>query len=150
VDDGYSKKETWYVVFSDTDLKHWLFKFLKPSFKHVYAVKKSRGGQYWCVINARSSYIEVETEPVSVYPKIRDYAGDNDTIVKVKVDIVRSGNIHQWSLITCGCIIKGVLGINAWLCFTPYQLYKRIISWEKSSVVEVEKQSLQTKNSNSS
>lgn len=111
----------------ESDLDHWVLKLLKPGFRHCMAIKKSRGGQYWCVVNPRATHIEVELEPVDLYPEPSDYFMEGATIVKYVQDKYEEGkSVHQLSILSCVCVLKGVLGIKDLLCVTPHQLYKRV------------------------
>ena len=119
--------ETWHVVFTKSSLKHWLIERLKPDFAHCYAMKSSRGGQYWLVVDGKRSHLEVQLEPKELYPTVRSFAGEDATIVTINVTRKPSLPNHWLSVITCTDIVKRCLGITDWHCWTPYQLYKRMI-----------------------
>lgn len=118
--------ETWHVVFTHSSMKHWLIDRLAPGFGHCYAMKSSRGGQYWAVIDGKRSHLDVQIEPKELFPTVRSFAGDGATIVTVNVTYRPLLPNHWLSVITCTDIVKRCLGITDWHCWTPHQLHKRI------------------------
>lgn len=105
-------------------------KWLKPDFSHVYAMKKSPGGQFWIVINPLLACLESELLCVDQYPHPRSFAGIGAIVIPVRAIIKEK---PRWTLCVFNCVevIKALLGIRAFWVWTPYQLYKYLIKMEK-------------------
>ena len=97
-------------------------RFLDESFKHVYAIKKSPGGQFWIIVDPVSSHTSVDLLPVLEYPHIRTLVKENDVVLSVRAIIDEK---ERWTLCVINCveIVKALLGIRAFGVITPKQLY---------------------------
>jgi len=117
--------EDWYIVFAKSDVRHWVFRFLDPCFQHCYAVKESPGGQFWIIVNSRSTYTDITIKPKLDFPHIRLLCPD-DVILPIRAKINADSYKWHFGLNTCVDVCKGVIGLNNWRIFTPYQLYRWI------------------------
>lgn len=126
MDFGTEGKETWYVIFEKSNIKHWIFKLIHKDISHCYAVKKSQGGYYWVIVDGKYPRVEVNIQPLTLYPTVRDLVGDKALILTIKKEYNLEKAIHHLNIMTCVDIVKGVLGIRDFWCWTPYQLYKRL------------------------
>ena len=117
--------EHWYVIFRPTTLKHWIFRWLNPHFQHCYAVKESPGGEFWIVVDAKNSFTQVRMLSKMDYPHIRLLEPDS-VILSIRAIINPDNYRYTLCLFNCVEVVKSVLGIRAFWCFTPYQLYKRL------------------------
>ncbi len=117
--------EHWYVIFRKTTLNHWVFRWLDPEFQHCYAIKESPGGEFWMVVDAKNSVTEVKLLSKVDYPHIRSIEPDG-VILSIKAII--NPNNYRYTLCVFNCVevVKSLLGIKAFWCWTPYQLYKRL------------------------
>jgi len=115
----------WHVIFKHTTLKHWVFKWLNPHFQHVYAVKESPGGEFWIVLDSKNCCTEVNLLSKVDYPHIRCIEPDS-VILSIKAIIDPNNYRHTLCVFNCVEVVKSVLGIKAFWCWTPYQLYKRL------------------------
>lgn len=124
----YARSEwvDYYIVFTNSNYDHWLFRFLKPGYRHVYAMKKTEHGNFWQIINPKASHLSVHQELVSVYPTPEDYAEPGDVIVPVSKRIYWSDNKRPLGIYTCVEVIKSLLCIKKPWVFTPYQLYRSL------------------------
>ena len=115
----------YYIIFTNSQHKHWLLKRLKKKYQHVFAVKKSVGGCFWIIINPLISYTYIDIVPVLESPHIRTLLIDpeNSVIVPVTATIGEKER-HTFCIINCVEIVKSLLGIRAFWVWTPYQLYK--------------------------
>ena len=129
MDDSPPITEHWYIIFKGTDLKHWVFKYLQPNFKHCYAVKESAGGQFWIIMDNKSCHTDVRIEAKLDYPHIRLLAPDS-VILSIRAIINPENYRHTLCIFNCVEVCKSVLGIRDFWLWTPYQLYKRLVSWE--------------------
>lgn len=113
----------WYVIFTDSDHDHWLFKYLRTGFKHVYAIQKSEGGQFWLKVDSRYAYLDISLNYTDKYPTARAFAGDDAVILPIHANIpsVERTSMCQF---TCVEVTKALLGIKSWWVLTPWQLYK--------------------------
>ena len=116
-------EQDWYVVFTKSKLKHWIFRFINPDFQHCYMVREDMG--LWVIIDSSNAHTTVKTELVDDYPHIRVLCPDS-VILPVTVKI--KGDSYKWHLGINSCVdvCKGCLGIDRWLIWTPYQLYNYI------------------------
>jgi len=115
----------WYIIFKGSTLKHWLFKYLQPGFKHCYAVRESPGGQFWIIMNNKSCYTDVTMVSKLDYPHIRTLE-PNSVILSIRAIINPENYRHTFCVFNCVEVCKSVLGIKSFWCWTPYQLYKEL------------------------
>lgn len=120
-----SKKTTvdWFIIFTQSRCKMWLMKFLKKNFSHVYAAKKSPGGQFWIIVNPLLPFLSCELLLVDQYPHPRLFVENGAVILPVKAYIK---NEARWAFCVFNCVevVKALLGIKSFWVFTPWQLYK--------------------------
>jgi hypothetical protein len=109
-------------------------RYLKPNFKHVYAMQKTKHGNQWIIVHPHHSHTSIELEPTTLYPTARDYVSTlpdpcehNATIITVRAKIDQYQHNRHISTLSCVDVIKSILGIRDAMCFTPYKLYKNII-----------------------
>ena len=119
--------EDWFIVFTRSKLDHWLIKRFPRSFQHCYAVKESAGGQFWIVLDSRSSHLQSDIYAKMDYPHIRQLCNERsgDCVIlpiRAKIDI----NQNRWTFCIFNCVevCKSVIGVRAFWLWTPYQLYK--------------------------
>jgi len=117
--------QCWYVIFRKTRLKHWIFKWLDSEFQHVLAIKESPGGEFWLVVDGKNSCTDVRLLSKIDYPHIRCIEPDS-VILSIRAIIQPENYRHTLCVFNCVEVVKSVLGIRAFWCFTPYQLYKRL------------------------
>lgn len=117
--------EDYFIIFTNTRHKHWLLKRLRNKFQHVFAVKKSAGGEFWIVINPIISHTHVSIVPISHYPTIGALLFDPANSVVIPVTAKITDN-ERYTLCVFNCVevIKSLLGIRAFWTWTPYQLYR--------------------------
>ena len=119
--------EEWYVVFTKTKLRHWVFNYLQPEFQHCYAVKSSPGGEFWIIVDSKNSYTDVTIKSKMDYPHIRELA-PNCVILSIKAIMDPTDYRYTLCVFNCVEVVKALLGIRSFWCWTPYQLYKRLVS----------------------
>ena len=119
----------WYIIFRKSPLKHWVFRFLDSEIQHCLAVRESDGGQFWIIVNSTNSYTDVNMVSKLDYPHIRLLEPDS-VILSIRA-IIQPDN-YRYTLCVNNCVemCKSLLGIRAFWIWTPYQLYKRLRSWE--------------------
>ena len=125
MDNTDATTQRWYVIFKKTSLKHWIFNWMDSELQHCYAVKESAGGQFWLIIDAKNCYTDVRIESKLDYPHIRCLE-PNGVILSIRAII--DPNKYRYTLCVFNCVevVKSVLGIKSFWCWTPYQLYKRL------------------------
>lgn len=116
----------YYLIFTKTKLRHWVFRFIDPVFQHVYAMHKSEGGCFWTVVDPIRSHLRIYTLLVDDYPHPRCYCGPDAVILPVTVSIHDDNVSGGFGPVTCVTVIKSLLGLRDWRIVTPYQLYKYI------------------------
>lgn len=124
---GQTETVEWFVVFTRSELKTWVMRLLNPDFRHVYAMKKSEGGQFWMVVNPLRSHTHVTLELVDNYPHPRLYSGEDAVIVPIRTKIDKMNNRHTLCVFNCVEVVKSLLGIKSFWTWTPYQLYKKLM-----------------------
>jgi hypothetical protein len=126
MDNSNQKIEKYYVIFKRTGLKHWIFNWMDKEMQHCYAVKESAGGEFWIIIDSRNSFTDVRIESKINYPHIRCLE-PNSVILSIKAIINPDNYRHTLCIFNCVEQVKALLGIRAFWCWTPYQLYKRLV-----------------------
>lgn len=113
----------WYVIFTRAKKYNWFMRRLNRDFTHVYAMRRSDGGEFWIIVESMFPYLKCSIEPVDHYPHPRVYAGASAIILPVKAHI---GAESRWTLCIFNCVevVKALLGIKKFWIFTPYQLYR--------------------------
>ena len=113
----------WYIVFTRASELRGVMRFLKRDFTHVYAMRKSEGGQFWIIVDPMFSHLKCTLELVDDYPHPRCYTGSTAIILPVKAFI---GTDSRWTLCIFNCVevVKALLGIRRFWIWTPYQLYQ--------------------------
>lgn len=120
-------KEDWHLVFTDSTYKSWFMDMLEPNFCHVYAMKKTDGGNFWHIVDLLRSHLKISQELVSEFPHPRAWAGPDATILSVSARIDRAAPIGTLCIFTCVDVVKALTGIRAPFVFTPFQLYNHIM-----------------------
>ena len=113
----------WFIIFTRSRYKFWALKWIEKDFSHVYAMKKSPGGQFWIVVNPLLACLDCELLCVEQYPHPRLFAGDGVIILPVRAI---TKDVPRWTFCVFNCVevIKAILGIRAFWVWTPWQLYK--------------------------
>lgn len=115
---------SWYLVFHDPDKRRWWDRWLKPGFRHCYALRCDRG--VWVAVDGSLPCLSVDILPFS--PDNRPYAPRGGTIIHVNA-LVQPETFRTPQLIapfTCVEVCKAVLGIRAPFVWTPWQLYRHV------------------------
>jgi len=132
----------YYVCFMQA--QHWIGKFLKKNFSHVYLVKHEDIN--WMVIKPENDgrlkvdllmyYFEgEEPRPVCELKDVRKIVLSNTTILKIKADLTYRNKVSmRLDFMNCVGMAKALLGINAWV-LTPYALYKTILKRKMGTLI---------------
>lgn len=113
----------WHVVFCSSTIKHWLLNRLK--YGHVYAMRKSPGGQYWTVIDPTTSCIDATIVPVEICATPMDYKKTALKSIRVIVKPEEKDRFtFGFDFLSCVLVIKHLLGISRRRIVTPNQLLK--------------------------
>jgi hypothetical protein len=93
-------------------------RYLKPNFKHVYAMQKTKHGNQWIIVHPHHSHTSI-LEPTTLYPTARDYVSTlpdpcehNATIITVRAKIDQYQHNRHISTLSCVDVIKSILGIR--------------------------------------
>jgi len=116
-----------YVVFTGSNLKNPVMRFLDEKIKHVYVIQRSPGDQFWIVINPIASHTQVELLTVDNFPHPRTITGDDAVIVPVKSYISLKKQRFTLCVFNCVEVVKSLIGVRNFWIFTPYQLYKYLM-----------------------
>ena len=118
--------EEWHVCFKDVPNKHWIQRFIKKGFLHCYAFKESPGGQYWMIVEPMRSHVDFDIIPKSK-ENFEQLTNCNKLVtVVVRYDLTKDrGHFCRFN---CVEVVKSLIGVSSFWTFTPYQLYKRLIS----------------------
>jgi hypothetical protein len=126
--DPCERVHVWYVVFEDEAvLPCYARPFVRDGFRHVYAMRavKKRGRPRALIVNqvAQGLLVDVCRQRVEDCALAELDAGR--TVVQV------AGRLQpRYTLRVTSCVgvVKSLLGIHAWHVWTPWQLYKYLIS----------------------
>ena len=102
--------------------KHWLFRFLKPGFRHVFCAVKSQG--VWPVFDPGIGTPELKSYAPMEFD-LKNYWEDEGCTV---VEIVPGNDMPRSPAIQSNCVglVKAIARIrNPW-AVTPYQLYRSL------------------------
>jgi hypothetical protein len=91
----------------------------------VFAVKESPGGEFWMVVDGKNSCTEVTLLSKIDYPHVRLIEPDS-IVLSVNAVINPEQYRHTLCIFNCVELVKSLLGIRDFWCWTPYQLYKRL------------------------
>lgn len=119
----------WYLVFSDTEAEHWWNRWLKPGFRHVFAIR--RQGDIWLAFSPQQGFTDIDA--LEGTESVMDIiTNPHATVLHCDAERVMQG-LRVRSLFapfTCVEQVKSLLGIRHW-CFTPYQLYRQLMDIDK-------------------
>lgn len=115
--------QTVWVVFSgQTDLS--FLKWLKPGFRHCYALIK-QGGRWVCV-DPMAHHTDVQVYELPEEFDLPQWLRERGMLV-IKAPVRRGqGKIAPLMPFTCVEAVKRLLGIHNWLIWTPWQLFEHL------------------------
>ena len=116
----------YYVIFTQ-GVTHWITKWLRRDFSHIYLLTKD--DYNWVLLNPTRRYLQVTILPIPITQSpLPNLLKDGDTILHIvfgKRDCTRQfGAVGMLNCVTWAKYILG-LRIN---CLTPFGLYKRLIN----------------------
>ncbi len=76
------------------------------------------------MVDCTQSHIDVRIISTDDYPHPRAYAGEGAIILALTVTVNPKNKMARLCVFSCVEVVKGCLGIDKTLIFTPYQLYK--------------------------
>jgi hypothetical protein len=117
--------EEYYLIFCKSKYNSWIMRLFHPEINHVYAMKKTPGGQFWQIVNPLVNYLDISLALVDTYPHPRLYAEDNSIVIKVRSKINEQSRFTL-CVFNCVEVVKGLLGIKSFWTFTPNQLLNRL------------------------
>ena len=111
------------IVFSDNTGAWWL-KFLKPGYRHCFAVVETDRGCIW--VDPLSTNLNLKVlEGYELAGLIKWYRDMGMKVLSVNVAPSQGGDF-PWAAMTCVEIVKRLVGIrNRWIV-TPWQLFSFI------------------------
>lgn len=116
---------SYFVVFEQGNIDSFWSRWLKPGFRHVYAVRDA--GDKWVVLQPRLAFLDVFIMCKHEYPHIRTITGDKPKIIEVS-HAIKEAKLMGFGLLSCVEVVKSALGIKHRSTITPYQLYKGLMS----------------------
>ncbi len=122
--------EDWHIVFTNSKLKHWLMPHLTPGFQHCFAVKESDGGHFWIIADSKICYTDIHLASKLDYPHIRLLCPDS-VILSIRAIIRPENQRYTFCVFNCVELCKSLLGIKAFWCWTPHQLYRRLTNEQR-------------------
>ena len=105
------------IVFRSANTK-WLKRILKDGFSHCFVIIHHNG--YNLMVNSCFSHAYNSLSFQEYTPQ------EGDTIVKIDRLIDTNVSHYKIGLMSCVEIVKRFIGLNRFLVFTPYQLYKAL------------------------
>jgi hypothetical protein len=114
---------------------HWTGKILNKSISHVMVVSLSNG--FWLKLDPTPQGLETEVSAFNedTLKMLRKM----DDIRALKVSVHRSKSYFaKLGVMTCTDVAQYILGLHFRWCWTPYQLYKRLLKLKYDSEVHVQ------------
>jgi hypothetical protein len=114
---------------------YWLLSFLKPGFRHVFAMRPTGPGDGWLIANWHSGRLDLieAAGPVDVGPRrFADYGAFVAAMAAAGLATtlaVTTGEGRTWRVrgpATCVTAAKHLIGIAAPLAVTPWGLYRHL------------------------
>lgn len=114
-----------FVVFSgQTDLS--FLKYLKPGFRHCFAV--IRDGARWLIVDPMSHRLEVSAAQVDSGFDLPGWLSQRGyRVVPAPARLFRH-RVAAPLPFTCVEAMKRLIGLHDWRVFTPWQLYRRLMT----------------------
>ena len=120
----------------------WFLRRLQPGFRHCFVMWRSRLGPAWIIVNhhlGRLDVLEQPDTPVEAFGTVFPHYGAvlawmEERGLAHSVWVPRQPN-HRFAPrgpMNCVSVVKHVLGIEAALILTPWQLYRRLTKPEAS------------------
>lgn len=101
-----------------------LLRYLKPGFRHCFALVLSQG--VWVMYNPLSIGTEIDVWPGDCEEQLRHWLNLNGyTILDAHVQALRPGPL-PWTLFSCVEAVKRVLGVRKPWILTPWQLFNHL------------------------
>ncbi len=114
-----------FVVFSgQTDLG--FLKYLKPGFRHCFAV--IRDGARWLIVDPMCHRLEVSAAQVDSGFDLPGWLSQRGYRVVPAPSRRIARRIAAPLPFTCVEAMKRLIGLNDWRVFTPWQLYRRLMT----------------------
>ena len=112
--------------------EHWTGRFLKKNLSHVQVVALLPQNK-WVTLDPSPSGMNVGS---SIYNQetidmMRKF--DNMRILKVTTHHTKN-YFARMGVMTCVDVVQYILGLHFKWCFTPYQLYKKLLRCENSYI----------------
>lgn len=123
-------KRTWYVVFTPkSPLRlRWYHMFLKKDFGHVYAISHVAGGVLKVDHTIWGTSI-IHTNTLSVEQWLELAKPHATAILEVRVDYGRVPlDYIQRGLLSCVTVLKSIFALRRCRSFTPWGLYKYLMT----------------------
>lgn len=115
------------MVLCKSESKHWLIKRLGSG--HVYAVRKSRAGTMWTIVDPTNTVLEATTIPVSVMPEPQEHNPLATRVIRCIIEPEMFGGFKlRLGVLSCVTVIKALLCLQKWYVLTPDQLGDYLIN----------------------
>ena len=120
------------VVFGQS--LHWSGKFLNKNISHVFVVSLQSG--FWLRLDPTPKGLEAQVtaynaETLNMIRKMDDVRALRVTVHRSKSYFAKVG------VMTCTDVAQYILGLHFRWCWTPYQLYKRLLKLKDSGDVDI-------------
>ncbi len=119
-DTRHEPADAWVAFSGETDL--WWLRFLKPGFRHCFAV--ARDDKQWIVVDPLSPHLEIAALPLPHGFDLPHWLREQGmTVVRAQIQR-RFNRAAPANLFSCVEVIKRFLGIHRRFIATPWQLYR--------------------------
>lgn len=113
--------------FRDKVLYWFLNRFLKPGFRHVFALRPAEGFEGWIVVNPHATCIDLLEVTGHAY---RDLLSQRRREGYCEILAVRARRPETWPLritLSCVSVVSHLLGIDCGVFTTPWRLYRKLV-----------------------
>ena len=129
--------ETWLLVFCDPEplepdaccydrwLYRFLYRFLKPTFRHVFAMRRSYGFEGWLVVNPHAANIDVLEVHGDAYVHAVTANSKKGLCHILTIQAHRPACWRPRGFFSCVSVVAHLVGVTGFF-MTPWQLYQKL------------------------
>jgi len=115
-----------YLVWHE-DVEYRFSKYMKPNFKHVFAIERHQFG--WVCLDPNRSNLDITILPalagVDIMPQFV-ISNPGATILKVTANTTTASNYPRPGIVSCVSSVQYYLGVYWPWIFTPHSLYTKL------------------------
>lgn len=128
-----NSRREYIVIFGKA--KHWTSRFLNKDISHVQVISLHNG--FWLRLDPAP--YGLDTDVTAYNDSTLEMIRKMDDVRVLRVSLHRTKSYFaRIGLMTCTDVAQYILGLHLRGCWTPYQLYKRLLRMRGDSLVNIE------------